>query len=143
MGNPQDANAKTALTLSATLPVVLLFPVAPAAAAQDLGVRQIISDGLPKASCAVSNKTYLATAAKSLVGTDSSVGKLRDGTLWRSHRDGIVIYSENRKALKSNKATVKVNGSKILTHRLATSGGLQTSSGASVDVSSSTGRGNK
>lgn len=90
---------KTALTLTATLLAALLLPVAPASAAQDLGVRQISSVGLPSASFAASNKTYLAKAAKSLGGTDSSVGKLKDGTSWRSHRDGIVIYSDKRKAL--------------------------------------------
>lgn len=46
-----------------------------------------------------SNNAYLTRAAKSLGGADAKAAKLKDGTLWRSHRDGIVVYSNKRLAL--------------------------------------------
>lgn len=94
---------KTAATLTAALLLGLLLPAIPAAAVSQASASQSIGSGiltgLPSASIASTNNAYLAKAAKSLGGADSAAGKLKDGTLWRSHRDGIVVYSTKRKAL--------------------------------------------
>ncbi len=83
----------TALMLAATLFAGLLIPGTAAAAAPS------ITTMVPAATIAESNAAYLAKAATSLGGADATTGKLKDGRLWRSHRDGIVVYSDTRKAV--------------------------------------------
>lgn len=102
---------KTAATLTAALLLGLLLPAIPAVAASNVDATQSIGGGIPtsvpSASIASTNKAYLAKAAKSLGGADAAAGKLKDGTLWRSYSDGIVVYSTKRKALTVRTPIVK------------------------------------
>ncbi|MGL3805241.1 SpoIID/LytB domain-containing protein [Paeniglutamicibacter sp. R2-26] len=79
---------RTAIALSVALVAALLVPAAAATAAQD-------------------NTAYLARAAKTLGGTDAATGRLEDGSSWRSYRDGIVVYSDKRRALTVRNALAK------------------------------------
>lgn len=78
---------KTALTISTALLAAFLVPALPAAALQPPTALTVAT-----ASIKDTNTAYLAKAATSLGGADAATGKLKDGTLWRSHRDGIVVY---------------------------------------------------
>lgn len=99
---------KTALSVSAALLAAFLLPVAPAAAAQPAGIVQPPSAvTIAAATIKATNTSYLAKAAKTLGGADATTGKLKDGTLWRSYRDGIVVYSDKRKALTVRNAMVQ------------------------------------
>ena len=84
---------KTALALSAALVAALLVPAAAATATEPATVK------VATASIAQDNSAYLAKAAKILGGANDGAGKLRDGSSWRSYRDGIVVYSDKRRAL--------------------------------------------
>ncbi|GAA1857931.1 hypothetical protein GCM10009715_01880 [Paeniglutamicibacter psychrophenolicus] len=92
---------KTALAVSAVLIAALLVPGVPALAVAPA------SAAVATASTKDTNKAYLAKAAKALGGADAATGKLRDGTLWRSHRDGIVVYSDKRRALTVRNAMAR------------------------------------
>ncbi|MFF5794240.1 SpoIID/LytB domain-containing protein [Paeniglutamicibacter sp. NPDC012692] len=92
---------KTALALSAALVAALLVPAAAATALEPAAVN------VATASIAQDNSAYLTKAAKSLGGASDSSGKLGDGSSWRSYRDGIVVYSDNRRALTVRNAIAK------------------------------------
>ncbi len=92
---------KTALAMSAVLIAALLVPGVPALAVVPA------SAAVATASIKDTNKSYLARAAKALGGADAATGKLKDGTLWRSHRDGIVVYSDKRRALTVSNAMAR------------------------------------
>lgn len=92
---------KTALAVAAALIAALLVPATAATAAAP------VEASVAAASINDTNKAYLARAAKALGGADAATGKLRDGTLWRSHRDGIVVYSSKRRALTVRNAVAR------------------------------------
>ncbi|MFL4474541.1 SpoIID/LytB domain-containing protein [Paeniglutamicibacter sp. MACA_103] len=92
---------KTALAIAAALIAALLVPGTGATAAAPAQAT------VAAAGINATNKAYLARAAKSLGGADAATGKLRDGTLWRSHRDGIVVYSNKRRALTVRNAVAQ------------------------------------
>ncbi|GAA1498051.1 SpoIID/LytB domain-containing protein [Paeniglutamicibacter kerguelensis] len=92
---------KTALALSAALVAALLVPAAAATALEPAAVN------VATASIAQDNATYLTKAAKSLGGASDGSGKLKDGSSWRSYRDGVVVYSNNRRALTVRNAIAK------------------------------------
>ncbi|MBV1778124.1 SpoIID/LytB domain-containing protein [Paeniglutamicibacter sp. ABSL32-1] len=92
---------KTAMAVAAALVCALLFPGT--AATAEVPVQASVA----AASIQDTNKAYLAKAAKTLGGADAGTGKLKDGTLWRSHRDGIVVHSAKRRALTVRNAVAQ------------------------------------
>lgn len=92
---------KTALTVALALAAALLIPVPAAIAVEPASV------DVATASVKAGNNAYLAKAAKTLGGRDSSTSRLKDGSYWRSYRDGVVVYSNQRKALTVRNAVAQ------------------------------------
>ena len=92
---------KTALAVSVALISALLVPATAATAVEPAAVQ------VATASIAQDNSAYLDRAATALGGAESGTGKLKDGSRWRSYGDGIVVYSDKRKALTVRNAIAK------------------------------------